>query len=120
MSDKNIKEALNDVLRLREDFNDFKDGITSADLWNAYSSLVDAVKASLEPTSDNSEPWTIPEIKYCPHCGSQNLEPKFEGWEEHAQKEGGGFGECSECGTHFIVSGYCEFFIPESEDDDGS
>jgi hypothetical protein len=60
--------------------------------------------------------WIIPPVKFCPSCGSQNLEPKFEGWEKHAQEKGEGFGECSDCGTHFVVSGYAEFHIPEEDD----
>jgi len=68
-------------------------------------------------TTEETERIKFPPVKFCPSCGSQNLEPPFDGHLEDRKKTGTWFGECSECGTHFRVSGYHEFVIPDDENE---
>lgn len=60
----------------------------------------------------------FPPVKFCPSCRSENLCPPFEGHEEHAQRTGSKFGECADCGTHFTVSGFHTFHIPDEEEEE--
>ena len=47
-----IEEALADVMRLREDYNEGRNGITSADVWNAHNTLADLLWALQQATGD--------------------------------------------------------------------
>ena len=56
MNRQDLQNALNDVRRLKEDFNEGRNNVISADVWVAQGYLADVVEKFLKNSVDRDEP----------------------------------------------------------------